>query len=504
MNDQTLGEWSERARRLAQDDPPWVKLLREGTDEGRQVRFHLIGIGGSGLSAIAGFLLERGYQVSGSDQRPNEATDALAERGVTIHRGHRAENVEGADIVLISSAVPEGNPEIAAAEVAGIPVVKRAQLLGPLMRGQHGIGVAGAHGKTTTTSMVAIVLLRAGLDPSIIVGGRLSLGPAEGMPTLANISSRAGKGPFVIEADEYDRMFLGLELEVGVVTNVEWDHVDCYPTPAAFTEAFQKFVGQIPPDGLLVACADDPGAVALRAALTSGAQFETYGLEGLSDDADWQARNLKQNAQGGFDAEVWLRGEHVADLSLPVPGRHNVRNALAALAVANWHQIKPRLAAKMLRDFHGAGRRFEFIGEAGGVIVIDDYAHHPTEVAATLSAARMRYATRRIWAVFQPHTYSRTQALLHDYAHSFDDADQVLLLDIYAAREKIDLGMSSEKLLDAIRHDAARCVGDAQTAADYLLDHVAPDDVVITMSAGDGNLAGAILLAGLRERDGAA
>ena len=178
----------------------------------------------------------------------------------------------------------------------------------------------------------------------------------------------------------------------------------------------------------------------------AGVQVETYGL---GEDADWQARNLAQNAQGGFDAEVWLRGEQVADLSLPVPGRHNVRNALAALAVANWHHIKPRLAAKMLHDFHGAGRRFEFIGEAGGVIVIDDYAHHPTEVAATLSAARLRYPTRRIWAVFQPHTYSRTQALLQDYAHSFDDADQVLLLDIYAAREKIDLGMHSR--------NAARC-----------------------------------------------
>jgi UDP-N-acetylmuramate--alanine ligase len=382
--------------------------------------------------------------------------------------------------------------------------VKRSQLLGPLMRGQHGVGVAGTHGKTTTTSMIAILLLRAGLDPSIIVGGRLSLGPAEGMAALSNISARAGKGPFVVEADEYDRMFLGLELEVGVVTNVEWDHVDCYPTPAAFTEAFQKFVGQIPPEGLLVACADDPGAVALRAALTPGAQFETYGLEGLSDDADWQARNLRQNAQGGFDAEVWLRGERVADLSLPVPGRHNVRNALAALAVANWHQIKPRLAAKMLRDFHGAGRRFEFIGEAGGVIVIDDYAHHPTEVAATLSAARMRYATRRIWAVFQPHTYSRTQALLHDYAHSFDDADQVLLLDIYAAREKIDLGMRSERLLEVLRHDGARYVGDVQAATAYLLARVESDDVVITMSAGDGNLVGTLLLAGLRQRDGAA
>ncbi len=420
---------SQWHRTPMRDEPAWAALLRGPVVAGQPGHIHLVGIGGTGLSAIAGFLLERGFEVSGSDQRPNEATDALAVRGVVIHRGHRAENVAGADIVLISSAVHESNPEVVAAEAAGIPIVKRAQLLGPLMHGQHGIGVAGTHGKTTTTSMIAIILLRSGLDPSIIVGGRLSLGPAEGMQAFSNISSRAGKGPFVIEADEYDGMFLGLELEVGVVTNVEWDHVDCYPTPAAFSEAFRKFVGQIPAAGMLVACADDAGALALTSALAPGVRVETYGL---AEDADWQARALSSNAQGGFDAEVWRGGEHVADLSLPVPGRHNVRNALAALAVANWHQIKPRLAAKMLHDFHGAGRRFEFIGEVGGVIVIDDYAHHPTEVAATLSAARLRYPTRRIWAVFQPHTYSRTQALLYDYAHSFEDADRVLLLDIYA------------------------------------------------------------------------
>ena len=201
--------------------------------------------------------------------------------------------------------------------------------------------------------------------------------------------------------------------------------------------------------------------------------------------------------QGGFDAEVWHGGEHVADLSLPVPGRHNVRNALAALAVGNWHHIRPRLAAKMLHDFHGAGRRFEFIGEVGGVIVIDDYAHHPTEVGATLSAARLRYPTRRIWAVFQPHTYSRTQALLQDYEHSFDDADRVLLLDIYAAREKIDLGMHSKQLLSVLEHEGAEYVGTIDAAVENSAASVEPDDVVITMSAGDGNLVGTMLLARL-------
>ena len=480
-------------------DPAWVRLLSPELLSRRPVRIHLVGIGGSGLSAIAGLLLERGFTVSGSDQRPNDVTAALAGRGVVVYRGHHAQNVGGADLVLISSAVPENNVEVLAAQAAGIPVVKRAQLLGPLMRGQHGIGVAGTHGKTTTTSMIAVVLLRAGLDPSIIVGGRLSLGPAEGMAAFANISARAGKGPFVVEADEYDGMFLGLELEVGVVTNVEWDHVDCYPTPAAFTEAFQRFIAHIPGDGLLVACADDPGALALCSAAGPAVRIETYGL---AETAGWQARNLSSNAVGGFDASVWHDGEHVANLSLPVPGRHNVRNALAALAVANWHHIAPQLAAKMLRDFRGAGRRFEFVGEAGGVIVIDDYAHHPTEIAATLSAARLRYPTRRIWVVFQPHTYSRTRALLQDFAHSFDDADRVLLLDIYAAREKIDLGMHSTLLLDTIHHEGAAYVGGVEAAAAHLLHAVEPDDVVITMSAGDGNAVGTLLLAGLRQRDG--
>ncbi len=399
--------------------------------------------------------------------------------------------------MLISSAVPEDNPEVLAAQTAGIPVVKRAAFLGPLMEGLHGIGVAGTHGKTTTTGMIATLLLRVGMDPSLIIGGRLAVGPAEGLPT-STIVALAGEGPFVIEADEYDRMFLGLRLEVAVVTNVEWDHVDCYPTPAAFARGFSQFVGRLPHNGLLVVCADDPGALALREAVRPGVQVWTYGL---AEGADWQARNLTTNTSGGLDAEVWHADQQVATLSLPVPGRHNVRNALAALAVAHWHGIKDQRAAIMLRDFRGAGRRFEMIGDADGVRVIDDYAHHPTEVAATLSAARLRFANRQIWAVFQPHTFSRTQALLHDYVHSFDDADHVLFLDIYAAREKIDLGMHSRILAEIVDHPDARYIGAIENAVAYLLEHVAPDDIVITMSAGDGNLVGRLLLDSLRERE---
>jgi UDP-N-acetylmuramate--alanine ligase len=484
--------------------PSWAALLNLAPERRGEVHIHLIGIGGAGLSAIAALLLDMGYAISGSDQRPNAATDELAARGATFFRGHQAANVAGADLVVVSSAIPENNPEVAAAEAAGIPILRRGEFLGPLMEGRHGIGVAGAHGKTTTTSLIAIALLRAGLDPSFIIGGQLSVGPAEGFATSV-IGARAGQGPFVIEADEYDRMFLGLRLEVAVVTNVEWDHVDCYPTPQTFADAFRAFAALIPAWGLLLVCADDPGALALRDAAAPGVRVLTYGL---SPEADWQAHDLRPNDLGGFDAEIWVRdaqgspSRKAADLRLSIPGRHNVRNALAALAVADWHGIPPRRAAVMLRDFHGAGRRFELLGEEGGVTVIDDYAHHPTEIAATLSAAHMRYPSRRIWAVFQPHTYSRTRALLDGFAASLDDADRVIVLDIYPAREKIDLGMHSSQLVERMDPERTVYIGGIEDAARRLLDQVEPDDVVITMSAGDGNRAGQLLLEGLRLRAG--
>ena len=463
--------------------PAWVSLLTE-PDAARRKRthIHLIGIGGTGLSAIAELLLQIGFTVSGSDQRPNEATAELATHGATIYRGHQAQHVAGADLVLISSAVPEDNPEVNAARSAGIPVVKRFDFLGPLMAGKHGIGVAGSHGKTTTTSLIAIILMRAGLDPSFIIGGRVPVGPAEGMAS-ATAAARAGVGPFVIEADEYDRMFLGLDLEVAVVTNVEWDHVDCYPTPKAFTDAFRAFVGQLPPWGLLLVCADDAGSLALRDAVKPGVAVRTYGL---SPDADWQARHLTPNARGGFDAEVWFGNVQVAILSLAIPGRHNIRNALAALAVGHWHGIKPAWAATMLRDFTGAGRRFEIVGEAGGVVVIDDYAHHPTEIRATLSAARMRFPEARIWALFQPHTFTRTRALLQEFAAAFENADRVLVTDIYAARERDAEGLSSVSLVE--RMDAqARYIPTLKQAEEILRAELRAGDVLVVLGAGDVN-----------------
>ena len=285
------------------------------------------------------------------------------------------------------------------------------------------------------------------MDPSLIVGGRIAVGPAEGMPS-ATIAARAGQGPFVIEADEYDRMFLGLRLEDRGGHQRRVGSRRLLPDPAAPSpHAFRQFVAQLPAQGLLVVCADDPGGAG--AARCCAARRPRSAPMACRRRPIGRHADLRTNVRAEPTLRFGWATSRWRALSLGVPGRHNVRNALAALAVAHWHGIKPQWAAAMLHDFEGAGRRFEVIGDAGGVIVIDDYAHHPTEVAATLSAARLRYPTRRIWAVFQPHTYSRTQALLADYAHSFEDVDQVIFLDIYAAREKIDLGMHSRLLLEA-------------------------------------------------------
>jgi UDP-N-acetylmuramate--alanine ligase len=299
----------------------------------------------------------------------------------------------------------------------------------------------------------------------------------------------------VIEADEYDRMFLGLDLETAVITNVEWDHVDCYPSPKIFIDAFRTFVAKLREHGHLILNADDPAALSLHDAVTEGVLVETYGL---TPDADWHASDLTPNGSGGLNAAVWHEGQRVAELSLAIPGRYNVRNALAALVVADWFGIPAQRAAIALRDFHGTGRRFEVIGEANGVTIIDDYAHHPTEVSTVLAAARLRFGSRRIWVVFQPHTYSRTKALLGAFARSFDDADRVLLLDIYPAREKLDLGMHSKLLLEQMHHPGAEYVGSIEEAHAHLVSHVQAEDVVITMSAGDGNKVGQMLLASLR------
>jgi len=461
---------------------------------------HFIGIGGSGLSAIARLHLERGYVVTGSDRALSPLALDLQKAGATIHLGHAADNVTGADWVVRSSAIPDDNPEVLAALGRGIPVYKRADYLGRLMASPEkiGIAIAGTHGKTTTSAMLAWTLSRLGQDPSFIVGGVLgNLG----------VNAHDGKGSaFVIEADEYDRMFLGLRPRFAVVTNVEHDHPDCYPTPADFQAAFVDFVRLIPADGALVACGDDPGAIELMAeAGRMGKRVVVYMIaENSPAQADeWAlAQKLVSNPRGGFTFDAVLRlqaaPQHISGVQLQVPGSHNVRNALAALTVIALMGLPLKQAAQALGEFRGADRRFEVKGEAKGVIVIDDYAHHPTEIRATLAAARARYPTSRIWAVWQPHTYSRTHTLFDQFAASFEEADEVIVSEIYAAREPKE-DFSAEKVVQAMRRSSAHFIAELHGISNYLVSRLKPGDVLIVLSAGDADRVSAEVLARLKE-----
>jgi len=439
---------------------------------------HLIGIGGTGLSAIALVLLESGYQVSGSDRQISPLAERVRAAGAQVYQGHASEHILGADLVVRSSAIPDENVEVKAAVQAGIPVLKRADFLGRLMGGKTAIAIAGSHGKTTTTAMVAWLLTALGQDPSYIIGGVSA--------NLAN-NAHAGQGPaFVIEADEYDHMFLGLSPDIAVVTNIEYDHPDCYPTPDAFFQAFVDFSRRLVAGGQLLVCLDDPGA----ARLADDYQRENvrvfgYGVENLR--ADYQARNLEVNVWGGMSFDAACPGQSLK-VDLLVPGQHNVCNALAAMAVIDRSGLPLAEASQALEQYQGTGRRFEVFGQAGGVTLVDDYAHHPTEIKATLQAARIRYGSQRLWAVWQPHTYSRTRTLLDEFAGAFADADRVLVTDIYAARETApEDGFSAADAAAEIDHPEVRHSGSLDQTIQYLIDNLAPGDVVLVMSAGDAD-----------------
>ncbi len=430
---------------------------------------HLVGIGGSGLSAIARILLERGYEVSGSDRSLSPLALELAKAGVRIFAGHAAEQITGADLVICSSAIPDQNPELVEARRLGIPVMKRQEFLEMLLQGQDCIAVAGTHGKTTTTAMIAWMLTAMEQDPSFLIGG---------VSANLGVNAHAGKGVhFVIEADEYDGMFLGLRPKIAVITNIEHDHPDCYPTPESYAEAFLKFSRRLKPGGLLVVSAEDPGISELQKELGSEMRIQTYNLEGLE---------IKASETGALETRVMG-----IQLSLQVPGIHNLRNALAALAVASELGLPLQQAADALGVFRGTGRRFELRGEPAGVTVIDDYAHHPTEIRATLAAARLRYPGRRIWAVWQPHTYSRTRLLFQEFAAAFAYADFVLVTDIYAARESQPPdGFSSSQVARAIATRASGEVFYIPTlvqAQEFLTERLAPGDVLMVLSAGDAD-----------------
>jgi len=446
------------------------------------------------MSAIARVLLGRGFRVSGSDRQPNDQTVALAAAGVRVYNGHAAAHVADADLVIISSAIPATNPERAAALARGVPVLKRADLLGELMLDTTGIAVAGTHGKTTTTGMIAHILIAAELDPTVIVGGTL--------PELGG-NGRFGRGPhFVIEADEYDHMFLGLRPDVAVITNVEHDHPDLFPTPDDYLAAFRQFTERLPDGGRLVIDGDDAGATALAAELPAGRLHITS--YGLGEQAVARALDVRPNQMGGSDFIVARDGHTIGLARIRVPGLHNVRNALAAIVVALDLGLDFGLICRALAGFGGVQRRFQVIGEAGGVTIIDDYAHHPTEIRATLAAARQRYPGRRLWAVWQPHTFSRTRLLLDDFAASFVQADRVIALDIYRSREVDDPGLTAAAVVARMTHPAAVHVGERRAAAEYILERVKPDDVILTLGAGDGDAVGRWVLEGLQVKQGSA
>jgi len=452
------------------------------------LRVHLLGIGGAGLNAIAKVLLEMGFQVSGSDRQLGAHTQRLAAAGATLFGEQRAENLAtlGAarpDLVLISSAIAGVNPELQAMQAAGIPVVKRDDFLPVLLTNRKLIAVAGTHGKSTTTSMIVKVLREAGIDVGYIIGADL--------PGYGNAAAGSA-AHFVLEADEYDHMFLGLHPTIAVITNVEWDHPDCYPTAESFQAAFAQFVEKVAPDGFIIACDDDPGAEQLRLERPmTDKRWITYGL---TTAADIFALHPIMIADQGYGADLYWWNAPRGQLRLHAPGLHNLRNALAALAVACTCDTPFESAIESLWGFRGISRRFELVGETAGVTIIDDYAHHPTEVRATLAAARSRYPQRRIWAIFQPHTFSRTRTLLADMADSFGDADAVIVTDIYAAREVDDATISAADLVAASTHAHIQHIGALAEVTDYLTELVQAGDVVITMGAGTSNQIGRTLL----------
>lgn len=447
---------------------------------------HFVGIGGAGLSAIARVLKQRGDQVTGSDQERSSFAQALEGQGIPIVYDHRAENVTGADLVVASSAVSMDNVELQAAQTQGIPILRRAEFLNELTANQKTIAIAGTHGKTTTTGLIAWLLRQAKMDPSFIVGG-----------TLSNLSTnaQAGRGDyFVIEADEYDRMFLGLEPSVAIITNVEHDHPDCYPTLDSFRQAFAEFAAAV--QDLIVICKDDPGANSLSLPAVECVHY------GLSPDADWYAEEIRPNAVGGSDFLVLQHEQTLALVRTRLPGAHNVLNTLAALVVGDHLGLEFKDMRDSLTEFLGVGRRFEIIGEAAGVMIVDDYAHHPTEIQATLRAARQQYPDAEIWAVYQPHTFSRIRTLLSDFSDVFEACDHLIVVDIFASREKADGSIDSRALVEKIDHPDVIYIDRLESAADYLLERVKGGSLVLTLSAGDGNRVGYRVLEGLTKEGG--
>jgi UDP-N-acetylmuramate--alanine ligase len=440
---------------------------------GRIKNIHFVGIGGIGMSGIAEVLLNLGYHISGSDIKGTEVTRRLRSLGCEISYGHRKENLREADVVVISSAIRQKNPEVEAAEERLIPVIPRAEMLAELMRMKVGIAIAGTHGKTTTTSLISTVLAAGGLDPTVVIGGRLnSIGS----------NARLGQGEFLVaEADESDGSFLKLMPTIAVVTNIDPEHLDFYKGIEEIKESFLSFLEKIPFFGLAVLCLDHPNIQSLLPRLKK--RFATYGL---TTQADFQAKEIVfEGLSTSFDVVHHRRG--IGRLSLRMPGIHNVYNALATLATAFELDIPFRVIQETLREFSGIQRRFQIKGEKKGILIVDDYGHHPVEIMATLKAARTGWE-KRIIAIFQPHRYTRTQTLFKDFLTAFYDADILILTDIYPAGEDRIEGVESKALFEGIReygHKDVSYLADRGEIVEHLLRILSPGDLVITLGAGD-------------------
>ena len=460
----------------------------------QDTKIHFVGIGGMGMCGIAEVLANMGYRVSGSDMNDTEITRHLTQIGCTVKQGHRADNLGEADVVVVSSAIKGYNPEVEAARARQIPVIPRAEMLGELMRMKYGIAIAGAHGKTTTTTMLHTVLMAAGFDPTAVIGGRVnSLG-------LAN--ARWGKSDYLVaEADESDGSFLTLSPTLAVVTNIDAEHLDHYGTFDNVKKAFTDFCNRVPFFGMSALCLDNAGVQAILPNL-----IKRYTTFGISSQATYRARNIRHDGMiTRFVA--WRRADELGEVALPMPGTHNVLNALGVLAVADFVAIPFEVYSRALSQFEGVARRFTVRGEVGGVTVVDDFGHHPAEVRATLSGAKAAFAGRRVVAAFQPHRFTRTRDQLDEFARAFHDADEVAICDIFAAGEKPIEGVSSEVLVRLAReagHPAITYIPRREDLAAWLDAQARPGDLVITLGAGNIQLVCNEVIALLERRLGAA
>jgi UDP-N-acetylmuramate--alanine ligase len=446
---------------------------------------HFMGIGGAGMAPLAEMALLQGARVTGCDSSPGPATQLLESRGAVVYQGHDPSHVEGCAALIMTAAVPADHPELAAARAAGIPVLKRAQALGAIVNHATVVGIAGTHGKTTTTTLTTCVLAAAGLDPTGFVGARV--------PAWGGNLRHGGDQVYVVEADEYDRSFHQLRPTVAVVTTLEADHLDIYGSLDAVEEAFRIFVSSVPADGLIAGCADDHGAARLLATLQGGPErIVTYGL-----GAGSMIRAEDVTATGGDSTfTVRERGTVLGKAHLAAPGLHNVRNALAAVTVARRFGVEWDAIAEGLASYRGVDRRFETLGEADGVLFVDDYAHHPTEVQATIAAARAGHPDRRLVLCFQPHLYSRTRDFAREFGAALAQADVLFLTDVYAAREKPIDGVTGEMILAHARDGRAdvRYVRDRAEVVDAVAAELRRGDLCVTMGAGNLDAAARELL----------